>query len=99
MNAPERVSANTLSSSTIYLHWYDPSLGRDQLIRDSRFYTIRFYSYGLGQYEYLNTTELRAQVTRLRPDTEYEFNVRVNDPPYLSEWSENTRNRTASYCK
>ncbi|XP_053376969.1 papilin-like [Mercenaria mercenaria] len=92
--APERIYANTISNDAIHLTWYDPSLGRDQKIRDSRYYTIRYYSYGLGQYEYLNTTDLRGHVNGLRPDTEYEFNVRVNDPPYLSEWSDNARNRT-----
>lgn len=95
MNAPERVTATTMSSDTIHLSWYDPSLGRDQLIRDSRYYTVRYYSYDLGQYEYMNLTDLRGQVTGLRADTDYEFNVRVNDPPYLSEWSDNARSSTA----
>ena len=99
MNAPEQINANTLSSESIMLRWSDPSLGRDQLIRDNRYYTVRYYSYGLGQYEYKNATDLSARIDGLRPDTEYEFNVRVNDPPYLSQWSENARNRTGTNGK
>lgn len=94
LNTPVRVVANTVSSDSILVSWYDRALGAEQRPRDNQYYTIRYYSYGLGQYEYMNVTDLSAMVTGLRPDTEYEFNVRANSQPYLSQWSENTRNRT-----
>lgn len=94
MNAPVRVQAYTLATDTILVHWNDPSLGNDQLIRDNRYYTVRYWSYDLGQYNYVNVTDLSAHLNGLRADTEYNFNVRVNDPPYLSEWSEAVKNTT-----
>lgn len=94
MNAPVRVQAFTMASDSIHLHWTDPSLGSDQLIRDNRYYTLRYWSYTLGRYNYLNVTDLRAHIDELRPDTEYNFQVRVNDPPYLSEWSDTVQNKT-----
>ncbi|KAL4238992.1 hypothetical protein ACF0H5_003696 [Mactra antiquata] len=96
MTTPEGVRVITLSSETVMVMWQDRSLGSDQKIRDTRYYTIRYYSFRLGQYEYMNVTELRSMVDGLVPDTEYKFSVRVNDPPYLSEWSEEAQNRTAS---
>ncbi|XP_060580816.1 papilin-like [Ruditapes philippinarum] len=94
MNAPENVRGFTLSSTTIIVTWKAPSLGPDQRIRDNRYYTIRYFSYGSGQNSYKNTTDLRGYLDGLRPGTEYHFAVRVNDPPYLSEWSDFARNTT-----
>lgn len=83
-----------MSDSSVYLSWHDPALGEDQLIRDSRFYTLRYYSYDLGGYQYQNVTDLRATINKLQADTEYNFEVRVMDPPYLSQWSEAANSRT-----
>ena len=96
MDKPINLRAQAMSDSSIHLTWYDPSLERDQLIRDSRFYTVRYYSYELGGYEYLNMTEHRGIINDLQADTEYNFEVRAMNPPYLSEWSEPTKNRTMS---
>ena len=95
MDRPVRVSARTMSDDSIYLAWYDPSLGRDQNIQDDRMYTVRYYSYDLGRYEYLNMTDLRGTINGLQPDTEYNFEVRAINSPYLSEWSEPAKNKTA----
>ena len=95
MDRPVRLSANTLSDSSIYVSWYDPSLGRDQTLQDDRMYTVRYYSYNIGNYEYVNMTELRGTIDGLQPETEYHFEVRTMNSPYLSEWSEPARNRTA----
>ncbi|XP_060600708.1 papilin-like [Ruditapes philippinarum] len=94
MNAPENVQGFTLSSTTIIVTWKDPSFGPDQRIGDNRYYTIRYFSNGSGQNAYKNTTDLRGYLDGLRPDTEYHFAVCVNDPPYLSEWSDIARNTT-----
>ena len=95
MDKPVRVSARTMSDDSIYLAWYDPSLGRDQIIQDDRMYTVRYYSYDLGRYEYMNMTDVRGTITGLQSDTEYNFEVRATNDQYLSEWSEPARNRTA----
>ncbi|WAR18886.1 TFPI1-like protein [Mya arenaria] len=88
MRAPVRVSVRPEDSKSVYLTWTDSNLGSEQLIRDRRYYTVRFYSYELGQYNYQNVTDMRTRIEGLRPGTTYQFSVRVNNPPYLSEWSE-----------
>ncbi|XP_052766205.1 uncharacterized protein LOC128207366 isoform X2 [Mya arenaria] len=88
MRAPVRVSVRPEDSKSVYLTWTDSNLGSEQLIRDRRYYTVRFYSYKLGQYNYQNVTDMRTRIEGLRPGTTYQFSVRVNNPPYLSEWSE-----------
>ena len=93
---PDYVKAYTLSQNAMVVRWRDPGLQDDQKIRDSRFYTVRYYSYDLGGYQYLNVTDLSAQIDTLQPDTEYNFEVRVMDPPYRSHWSEAARNRTSA---
>ena len=94
MNAPVRLQPSTMASDSIHLRWMDPSLGNDQLIRDNRYYTVRYWSYDHGQYNYMNVTDLRAHIDGLTANTEYHFSVRVNDPPYLSEWSDDVKNKT-----
>ena len=89
------VQAHVLSDSSVQVEWYDPSLDRDQIIRDDRFYTVRYYSYERGQYQYVNTTIQYAMIEDLQPDTDYYFEVRSENQRYRSEWSEQARNRTS----
>ena len=91
---PVSLNARPLSDTSMYITWRDPSLGDDQLIRDSRFYTLRYYSDAFGARPYMNVTDLRATINDLEPDTEYNFEVRVMDMPYRSHWSEAAKNRT-----
>ena len=92
---PIYVQANTLSDSTIQLQWYDPALERDQVIRDDRFYTVRYFSNERGEYPYMNTTDQNVRVENLEANTEYFFEVRSMNQRYRSEWSEQARNRTS----
>ena len=95
LERPVRLSANTMSDSSIYLSWYDPALSRDQIMEEGRYYTVRYYSYDIGSYEYMNMTGMRGAVDGLRPQIEYNFEVRSMMGNLLSEWSEPARNRTA----
>ena len=94
MDVPVRVEANTMNQDSISVKWADPSLGREQLIRDNRFYTIRYFTYDQGQYRYMNVTDLSGRVNALSPDTEYHFSIRANNPPYLSDWSTDVMSKT-----
>lgn len=85
-----------MSKSSIHLTWYDPSLARDQVNVDGKFYTVRYYNFNQGQYQYMNISDHQVTIDGLQPDTDYYFEVRSMNPPYLSEWSEQARNRTAA---
>ena len=95
MAIPVRLRASTLSLSSIYLQWYDPSLDDDQIILDGRFYTVQYYNYEEGVITYINVTDHWVTIDGLKADTEYYFYVKSMNPPYLSRWSEEATNRTA----
>ena len=94
MAIPVRLRASTLSLSSIYVQWYDPSLDDDQIILDGRFYTVQYYSYEEGVITYINVTDHWVTIDGLKADTEYYFYVKSMNPPYLSRWSEEATNRT-----
>ncbi|KAH3892697.1 hypothetical protein DPMN_016822 [Dreissena polymorpha] len=96
MQAPVRIEVTVKGPNSVKVRWYDPTLAADQLIRDRRYYTVRYHSFSIGQYVYVNVTDMPARIENLRAATDYKFTVRVNDPPYLSEWSEEEQATTAS---
>ncbi|KAM3720689.1 Netrin receptor [Dirofilaria immitis] len=90
---PIGVRALTLSSSSIRVTWIDPEM----VIPYSRQYTVRYSSSveNGGQRRYINTSELEVVVEGLRPNTQYEFAVRVNAGKSSSMWSMTAVNSTA----
>jgi len=96
MQSPLRVRAQVVGPSTVDVTWYDPELHADQRVTDARYYTVRYYSFSVGQYNYINSTSLTARMTGLRPDTEYQFSVRSNNGPFLSRWSDDVTATTST---
>jgi len=47
-----------------------------------------------GRYKYVNSTELVKHIENLRPDTQYEFNVKVTKGRRKSHWSLAVGNKT-----
>uniref|UniRef100_A0A915Q3T3 Neogenin n=1 Tax=Setaria digitata TaxID=48799 RepID=A0A915Q3T3_9BILA len=90
---PVGVRALTLSSSSIRVTWSDAELD----IPYSRQYTVRYSSSveHNGQRRYVNTSELEVVIEGLRPNTQYEFAVRVNAGKSSSMWSMTAVNSTA----
>uniref|UniRef100_A0A158Q735 Neogenin-like n=1 Tax=Elaeophora elaphi TaxID=1147741 RepID=A0A158Q735_9BILA len=90
---PIGVSALTLSSSSILVTWTDAEMDTPYL----RQYTVRYGSSAEngGQRRYVNTSELEVVIEGLRPNTEYEFAVRVNAGKSSSMWSMTAVNSTA----
>uniref|UniRef100_A0A158PQE6 Neogenin-like protein n=1 Tax=Brugia pahangi TaxID=6280 RepID=A0A158PQE6_BRUPA len=90
---PIGVRALTLSSSSIRVMWTDAELN----IPYSRQYTVRYSSSveNGGQRRYINTSELEVVIDGLRPNTQYEFAVRVNAGKSSSMWSMTAVNSTA----
>jgi|SRR6218665_384062 len=94
MMPPVALKAIVLSSTTILLTWSDTTLGRNQRVMDNRYYTVRYGTKVLTKYKMVNATDLNLHVEDLRPDTEYEFSVRVTKGNRQSTWSLSVFNRT-----
>lgn len=96
---PLGLHAIVLSSSTVVLTWVDSTLPRNQLITDSRYYIVRYTSTASlkadrPKHNYRNATDLNAMLDDLRPDTEYEFTVKVVKGRRQSPWSLVVYNQT-----
>uniref|UniRef100_A0A914WAK2 Neogenin n=1 Tax=Plectus sambesii TaxID=2011161 RepID=A0A914WAK2_9BILA len=100
---PMGVQANTDSSTAIKVSWIDGDLdatgfGGVQRPRDGRQYSVRYSSSfeNNGQHRFLNASETQLLVDGLKPNTQYEFSVRVVMGRSASQWSMSTFNRTAA---
>uniref|UniRef100_A0A914DW50 Neogenin n=1 Tax=Acrobeloides nanus TaxID=290746 RepID=A0A914DW50_9BILA len=84
---PIGVQAETISANDIRVHWTDPS----ELFNPS--YTIRYSASGesVGQARFVNTSENEYFVKGLRPNTIYEFAVKLAES---NIWSMTATNRT-----
>ncbi|XP_076366090.1 neogenin-like isoform X4 [Tachypleus tridentatus] len=97
MLPPVGLKAIVLSSTTVVLYWTDSTLPRNQLITDSRFYTVRYVPYpysGHVRYRLYNSTDLNCMIDNLKPNTQYEFSVKVVLSPQESTWSMSAFNTT-----
>ena len=93
MMPPIGVKAAVLSSSRVRLTWTDTtgSSGR----RDARHYYVVRYNPKLARKQrVVNSTDLAVELFDLRPDTEYEFSVKVVRGQRRSTWSLSVFNRT-----
>lgn len=89
MMPPVGLKTIVLSSSTVVLTWSDTSLGKSQTITDSRYYTVRYTSLPNNnkRYKSINSTDLNAHIDNLKPNTRYEFSVKVIKGRRQSTWS------------
>ncbi|XP_071098730.1 neogenin-like isoform X2 [Haliotis cracherodii] len=96
MMPPIGLKAIVLSPSTIVLTWADNTLGKSQKITDNRYYTVRYTplpSHNRRPRQ-LNSTDLNAHVDGLKPNTQYEFSVKVIKGRRQSTWSMSVINTT-----
>ncbi|XP_058986959.1 neogenin isoform X2 [Musca domestica] len=94
LEVPVGLRAITMSSSSIVVYWIDTTLNKNQHVTDNRHYTVR---YGISQttrYRYHNTSDLNTMITDLRPNTQYEFSVKVVKGRRESAWSMAVLNTT-----
>lgn len=96
---PVGVKAPVRSPTTIEVMWTDTSLGRRQRVTDNREYVVRYQPRsGSGssrhRQQMINTTRLNIHVNDLRPDTDYEFSVRIIKGRRQSAWSLSVFNKT-----
>ncbi|GCB66602.1 hypothetical protein scyTo_0013594, partial [Scyliorhinus torazame] len=89
MLPPVGVQATVLTHDTIRVTWADSSLPKNQKITDARFYTVRWKTnYPANtKYKTADTTTLSYIVSGLKPNTLYEFSVKVTKGRRSSTWS------------
>ncbi|XP_071452262.1 neogenin isoform X2 [Hetaerina americana] len=86
---PVGLRAIILSASTVVLYWTDSSLPKSQ-VTDSRHYVVRYTSSHHSpspRYRYFNSTDLNCMLDDLKPNTQYEFTVKLVKGRRESPWS------------
>ncbi|XP_050527006.1 neogenin isoform X2 [Daktulosphaira vitifoliae] len=94
---PIGLKANVISPNAIEVSWTDNSLlDFDSNVNDERLYIIRYNAYAPGneKYKYSNTTDLSCIINDLKPNTQYEFTVKLVKGQFESEWSMLVSNNT-----
>ncbi|GAB6031907.1 hypothetical protein CHUAL_010299 [Chamberlinius hualienensis] len=96
MVPPLGLKAIVLSSTTVTLYWSDSTLPKNQKITDNRYYTVRYTTYFTSnpRYRYVNSTDLNCMIYDLKPNTHYEFAVKVIKSRRESTWSLSVFNTT-----
>ncbi|XP_030388310.1 neogenin isoform X2 [Scaptodrosophila lebanonensis] len=94
LEVPVGLRAITMSSSSIVVYWIDTMLNKNQHVTDNRHYTVSYSITGSGRYRYHNTTDLNCMINELRPNTQYEFAVKVVKGRRESAWSMSVLNST-----
>jgi hypothetical protein len=93
---PLNVQAVAISSQSIEVRWTDWHLKPDESIPDDRYYSIR-YNIAADQsikYKFKNATERNIIISDLKPNTLYDFSVRLVIGRRESEWSMTTSQMT-----
>ena len=99
LQPPYGLNAMIMSSNTALLTWIDSSLPQNQLIPDNRYYIVRYTTTKSVQmnkpkHHYGNSSNLNVMLYDLKPNTEYEFVVKVVKGRRQSMWSMVTQNKT-----
>ena len=84
--APVDLRTRTLSSHSVRLHWYDPSLDHTQRIDDERYYNVYYHAAPHGNNLSVIVKALHVTLHDLDPGRRYRFKVRtvkgVNTSPF-----------------
>lgn len=96
LEVPVGLRAIPMSGSSIVVYWTDTTLGKSQHVKDNRFYNVRYSTTGSTRYRYHNTTDLNCMIGDLKPNTQYEFEVKVVKGRRESLWSMSVLNSTMS---
>lgn len=94
LEVPVGLRAITMSSSSIVVYWIDTTLSKNQHVIDNRHYIVRYGISPSTRYRYHNTSDLNTMITDLRPNTQYEFSVKVVKGRRESAWSMAVLNTT-----
>ncbi|CAB3375598.1 Hypothetical predicted protein [Cloeon dipterum] len=77
---PIGLEAVVTSAQSAVVYWTDSGLPKNQEVFDGRHYVVRYTSLHHApnpRYKYVNTSQLNVIIGDLKPNTEYEFTVKV----------------------
>uniref|UniRef100_A0A182SIF2 Fibronectin type-III domain-containing protein n=1 Tax=Anopheles maculatus TaxID=74869 RepID=A0A182SIF2_9DIPT len=94
LEVPVGLRAIPMSGTSIVVYWTDTTLSKSQHVSDNRHYVVRYSQNGSNRYRYHNTTVLSCMIVDLRPNTQYEFAVKVVKGHRQSAWSMSVLNST-----
>ncbi|XP_066597532.1 neogenin isoform X2 [Prorops nasuta] len=97
MIPPVGLKAIVSSATTVVLYWTDSSLSKSQYVTDNRYYRVRYtYNHHSSnpRYKYHNASDLNCMIDDLKPNTQYEFTVKVVKGRRESPWSMVVLNQT-----
>ncbi|XP_063067047.1 netrin receptor DCC [Engraulis encrasicolus] len=89
MIPPVGVQAVALTSDSVRVSWADNSMTKNQKASEVRYYSVKWKTSHStsGKFKSADTTALSHTVTGLKPNTVYEFAVRVTKGHKSSTWS------------
>lgn len=93
---PVGLRAVTMSSASIVVYWTDTTTSRNVLANSNRIYVVRYNPVDSTRYKFFNTTDLNCMIDELKPNTQYEFAVKVTKGRRESAWSMSVLNTTLS---
>lgn len=90
------VQAVAISSQSIEVRWTDWHLKPEEQIPDDRVYLVRYNVADMSntKYKYKNATERNVIISDLKPNTLYDFAVRLVISRRESDWSMTTSQMT-----
>ncbi|CAG9865498.1 unnamed protein product [Phyllotreta striolata] len=91
---PMGLKAQVLSTSSVVLYWTDQTLKQSQYVRDNRYYIVKITDDKMKKPRFINVTDLNVMVDELKPNTLYEFSVKLVKGRKESSWSMVAHNRT-----
>ncbi|XP_076267097.1 neogenin protein frazzled isoform X3 [Rhynchophorus ferrugineus] len=91
---PMGLKAHVLSTTSVVLYWTDPTLKQSQYIRDQRYYKVKYTAETSTKPKIINVTDLNTMINDLKPNTLYEFAVKLVKGRRESSWSMVVQNKT-----
>ncbi|EAT33150.1 AAEL014592-PA [Aedes aegypti] len=94
LEVPVGLRAIPMSGTSIVVYWTDTTLSKSQHVTDNRYYVVKFTPTSSTRIRFYNTTDLNCMIGDLRPNTQYEFAVKVVKGHRQSAWSMSVINST-----
>ncbi|XP_045461534.1 neogenin isoform X4 [Harmonia axyridis] len=92
---PIGLKAHVLSKDSVVLYWTDTTLGKKQIINDdNRYYVVKYAADKSLKSKFLNVSDLNVMISDLKPNTLYEFSVKLVRGRKESPWSMVVTNST-----
>ncbi|RZC39998.1 neogenin, partial [Asbolus verrucosus] len=91
---PVGLKAQVLNATSVVLYWTDTDLGKNQYVTGHRYYVVKYSVEKSSKNRYINVTGLSKIINDLKPNTVYEFAVKLVKGRHESPWSMLVQNST-----